>query len=324
MHATLRFWLDRGVDGFRMDVVHLLGKDVATNDPEELRSLSHTPLNDVTVTHEYLREIRGVLNAYAGDRVSVGEVYLLDPTRVAAYYGNDDELHLSFNFASLFTPWRASSWRDLIESTESALASVKGWPTWVLSNHDNPRIATRLGTDPRRVRAAMLLLLTLRGTPFMYAGEELGLRDAQIPLDQRVDPGGRDGCRSPLPWTTDTLHGWSAEPWLPFADDSRELSVSCQRDREDSMLHFTRKLLELRRHHSALRRGRIERLSVDDDVLSFERVDGGSRIHVVVNFSHESRTLSVFEGRVLLSSSTHIATTLGPDEALVIEHASPL
>jgi alpha-glucosidase len=201
MHATLRFWLDRGVDGIRMDVVHLLGKDLTANDPPELRMLSHTPLNDVATTHERLREIRRVLDDYNGERVSVGEVYLFDPERVATYYGDHDQLHLSFNFASLLTAWSAAAWADVIERSEAALGAVGGWPTWVMSNHDNARVATRLSGDQQRIRAAVAMLLTLRGTPFLYAGEELGLEDAVVPFELTVDPGGRDGCRSPMPWT---------------------------------------------------------------------------------------------------------------------------
>jgi len=302
MHDTLRFWLDRGVDGIRMDVVHLLGKEISADDPTDLRMLSHTPLNDVAVTHDYLRDIRRVFDAYDGDRVSVGEVYLFDPERVATYYGSNDELHLSFNFLSLFTPWRASAWRDLVERTESAMAMVDGWPTWVLSNHDNARVATRLGGDHRRIRAAMVLLLTLRGTPFLYAGEELGLQDAVIPLDRVVDPGGRDGCRSPLPWTNEPGYGWPNDPWLPFADHAGDSSVGAQMGDEDSMLHLTRRILALRRVSRALRRGPIQRIHVEGDLLTFDRVDGDERMRVAVNFSSHEDVAAPVDGRVVLSS----------------------
>ena len=320
MSATLRFWLDRGVDGFRMDVIHLLGKELDVDDPEELRSLSHTPLNDVPSTHSYLREIRHVMDSYDGDRVSIGEVYLLDPQRVASYYGHDDELHLSFNFASMFTPWRAEAWRGVIEGIESALAPVEAWPTWVLSNHDNARVATRLGGDRRRIRAAMVLLLTLRGTPFLYQGEELGLEDAVVSSEDRVDPGGRDGCRSPMPWTAGTGHGWPSEPWMVFAQGSTASSVESQQGDDDSMLHFTRRVIALRRSVDALRRGTVDALRADDDVLSFERTSGEQRIRVLVNFSAEVRTTALLEGAVLLSSARRLDPgALAPGEAVVLQ-----
>ena len=290
MLATLRFWLDRGVDGFRMDVVHLIGKDPALpDDPEQLRSLGHVPLNDVELTHDHLREIRSLLNSYSGDRVSVGEVYLLEPERVVDYYGNGDELHLSFNFASLMTPWRAEAWRELIERTEHSHAARDAWPTWVLSNHDNQRIASRLKGDSARVRTAAVLLLTLRGTPFLYAGEELGLLDAQIPSEQMVDPGHRDGCRAPIPWLLGDEHGWPSEPWLPFATNGDVFCVEAQERDEDSMLQFVQLLLGQRRASCALRTGALTELRADQDVLSFRRTSHDETVEVLVNFSREPR-----------------------------------
>lgn len=283
MHDVLRFWLERGVDGFRMDVVHLIGKELDRNDDPELAGLTHVILNDVPVVHEYLREIRSVLDEF-DDRVSVGEVALFDPQQVATYYGSGDELHLSFNFKSLMTPWRAQSWSDLITETESTHQWVGAWPTWVLSNHDNPRVATRLGENERRVRAAMVLLLTLRGTPFLYAGEELGLPDAFIPPDRVVDPGGRDGCRAPIPWDDSPHHGWTEHPWLPFIESASKWSVATQQSQDDSMWWFTKSLLSIRHAHGALRHGQISNLRVDGNLLSFERMSAEETIGVAVNF----------------------------------------
>jgi alpha-glucosidase len=305
MAETLRFWLARGVDGFRMDVIHLLGKDPAlADDPEDLVAIGHVPLNDRPETHEYLREIRRVLGEFDGERVSVGEVYLLDPEAVATYYGHGDELHLSFNFASLVTPWRAEAWRALIERTEAAHGARDAWPTWVLSNHDNQRIATRLKGDRQRVCAAMVLLLTLRGTPFVYAGEELGLLDAVIPPERVVDPGLRDGCRAPIPWTRGGRHGWAGDPWLPFAGDADDFAVEVQRERADSMLAFVRETLALRRSLAPLRLGSIESVSVHDDVLAYARVLGDERVEVRVNFAREPREVAVGESLALRLSGT--------------------
>ena len=323
LHETLRFWLDRGVDGFRMDVVHLIGKELGADDPEELRALSHTPLNDVAVTHEYLREIRAVIDDYPGDRVSVGEVYLFDPERVSAYYGDQDELHLCFNFSSLFTGWRAEAWLTVILRTESAMSAALAWPTWVMSNHDNARVATRLGGDQARVRAALVLLLTLRGTPFLYAGEELGLEDALIDPDQAVDPGGRDGCRAPLPWTTGSDHGWPVEPWLPFPADAAARSVETQQSDECSTLRFAKRLLELRHQSAALRRGELRAAHTQGDLLVFERVLDAQRTRVVVNFSQGDLPFHVVDGAIVLSSALDARPgIIRASEALVIALAT--
>ena len=195
MHDTLRFWLDRGVDGFRADVVHLIGKDPALPDDATGDHVAH---HDFPGTHALLRGIRGVLEEYPG-RMMVGEVNLTETTLIEPYLGDDDELNLAFDFASLHVPWSAGAWRERIAHVEEVMG--ERWPTWVFSNHDQPRLRTRVGGDEGRARAAAVLLLTLRGTPFLYAGEELGLEDAEIPPERVVDPGGREGCRAPIRWT---------------------------------------------------------------------------------------------------------------------------
>ncbi len=319
MHQTMRFWLDRGVDGLRMDVIHLLGKDLATDDPQDLRALSHVPLNDVPVTHDYVRAIRSVLDGYEGDRVSVGEVYLIDPDRVAQYYGDGDELHLSFNFAPLFTPWRADAWAAVIARTMDSLEPRGAWPTWVLCNHDNARIATRLHGDVAAVRAALVLLLTLRGTPFLYAGEELGLEDAVIAPERVVDPGGRDGCRAPIPWTASPDHGWSSEPWLPFVERAAEVSVDAQMLDEGSMLHFARTVLDLRRRTPVLRSGALAGLHVEGEVLVFDRVGDDGRLRVMINFSADGDVATPHRRPLLSSRADHRSGVLRAREAIVFE-----
>jgi alpha-glucosidase len=176
MHDVLRFWLDRGVDGFRVDVVHCLGKDPALpDDPPGLAGLPHAALNDHPATHEVLRGIRGVVDAYPGDRMLVGEVFQLVQPDVTTYYGRGDELHLVFDLPrGLHTPWEAQAWRERVAAVMATHAAARAWPTLVLSNHDTPRHRTRLGSEAR-ARAAAVMLLTLPGTPFLYAGEELGL-----------------------------------------------------------------------------------------------------------------------------------------------------
>jgi len=287
MHDVLRFWLERGVDGFRMDVVHLIAKDVDVDDPPEAieRGHDHVTYNDVPLVHERLRAIRRVLDSYPGDRVSVGEVYLLDEEAMAAYYGAGDELHLSFNFRFLWSPFEAGALRSRIARTIEILSVRDAWPTWVLSNHDAPRHRTRFGGSERVARMAPVLLLTLPGTPFLYEGEELGLLDAVIPPDRAVDPGGRDGSRAPIPWTPAPGHGWGDHPWLPLPPESDERNVESARADAGSVLHWYRTLLALRRATPALRRGTFELLHLGDDVLAYERMLDGDRWRIVLSFA---------------------------------------
>jgi alpha-glucosidase len=291
MHAVLRFWLDRGIDGFRMDVIHLIGKDAAlADDPPPFDRLPHVIAHESAETHAHLREIRALLDGYPGERMAVGEVVVVPEERVWTYYGQGDELHLAFNLPhQLRTPWDAAAWRARIARTEAALSPRGGWPAWVLSNHDNPRHRTRYGGSEARARAAAVLLLGLRGTPFLYAGEELGLEDAAIAPGRAVDPGGRDGCRAPLPWTIAPPHGWTgAEPWLPFVADAGERSVEAQRRDPASLLQLYRRLLVARRASPALRAGALRLVDAPDGVVAWERAAGGDRRLVLVNFGAEA------------------------------------
>src|SRR5438067_9554765 len=218
MQDTLRFWLDRGVDGFRIAVIHGLVKPTDYPDtPAELLPMPHAALNDEPETHEIIRGLRTLLDSYSGDRMMVGEVFLLSSDKVATYYGDGDELQLAFNFTPLFARWNAGKWRRMVAEIEELLGPRGAWPTWVLSNHDNSRHRSRLGGSEARARAAAVLLLTMRGTPFLYAGEELGLVDLDVPPERQVDPGGRDRSRGPIPWDATPSHGWTAEPWLPMS-----------------------------------------------------------------------------------------------------------
>jgi alpha-glucosidase len=287
MLDTLRFWLDRGIDGFRMDVVHLIGKELERHDPEDAvaRAWPHVTFNDVPATHERLRAIRALLDEYSGDRTSVGEVYLLDEEVVARYYGDNDELHLSFNFPFLWAKPQAADLRARIERTLEHLDPKGAWPTWVLSNHDVTRHRQRHGGDEAIARLMATVLLTLPGTPFMYQGEELGLVDAIVPPDRIVDLDGRDGCRAPIPWTAEPLHGWPADPWLPFPPEADTRNVSTEQADPASMLHLYRRLLQLRRSSEALQVGSFELLDVGEEVLGYERVGTDGRWTVLVNFS---------------------------------------
>ena len=326
MHDVLRFWLERGVDGFRVDVVHLIGKDPALADvPAEVAGLPQVVLNDRPETHVLLRELRRLVDGYPGERMLVGEVYLYDTQRVATYYGRGDELHLAFNFPPLYAAWTAEAWREQLGRTARALDPIGAWPTWVLSNHDNPRHRTRYGGSEARARAAAVLLLTLRGTPFLFQGEELGLEDAVVDAASRRDPGGRDGPRAPLPWEGATPHGWQGSPpWLPFPPEPGAHSVERQRDDPASMLHLYRRLLALRRRSPALRGGTLRQLPVPDGVVGYERCAGDERVLVFVNFAAVSARVDRAEGARMFSSRHPDADrpfdgTLAPDEAVIVQ-----
>jgi alpha-glucosidase len=323
MHGVLRFWLDRGVDGFRADVVHNIGKDPALPDlPAERDGIPHHIFNDVPQTHAHLRQIRGLLDTYPDERMMVGEVVLFSVERLARYYGAGDELHLAINFPALYAPWEAAPWAELLEAVARAFGPVGAWPTWALSNHDVKRHRTRYGSLAR-ARSAAVLLLTLRGTPFLYAGEELGLLDAEVPEERVLDPGGRDGCRAPIPWDATPSHGWGAETWLPWPPEAEERNVETLRARQDSVLHLYRRVIRMRRDSPALRCGDQRQLPAPEGVLAYRReADGEARV-MLVNFSSEPRRCpidGVFE--VSLSSAGprggRFDGALAPDEALVL------
>ncbi|HSL58088.1 MAG TPA: alpha-amylase family glycosyl hydrolase [Acidimicrobiales bacterium] len=322
MHDVLRFWLDRGVDGFRADVIHCIGKDPAFPDaPVEVAELPWSSLNDHPRSHELIRGIRGVLDAYPGDRMLLGEVYLLSTRRVAQYYGHGDELHLAFNFPPLYAPWDAAAWRTRIERVVAELDPRGAWPTWVLSNHDNTRHRSRYGSEAR-ARAAAVLLLTLRGTPFLYAGEELGLEDAVVPPERVVDPGGRDGCRAPIPWTRAPGHGWPTDPWLPFPPDAAARSVEALRADPGSILHLYRDLIAVRRASPALSVGDLELIDAADGILAWRRRHGDDERAVAVNFTGEALPAPV-AGIVEVASDRSgegapLGATLGADQAVIV------
>ncbi len=325
MHATLRFWLARGVDGFRVDVVHCLGKDPELPDvPAERVLLPACAQIDDPRSHELIRGIRRVLEAFPGERVLVGEVALPWTDRVARYYGAGDELHLAFNFPPLYAPWQAGAWRERIVDAVAQHDPRGAWPTWVLSNHDNRRHRTRYGSEAR-ARAAAVLLLTLRGTPFLYAGEELGLEDALVPEERRLDPGGRDGCRAPIPWEAARPHGWpGTQPWLPWPPGPAARSAEALRADPRSILHLYRRLLRARRASPALALGDFELLPAPEEVLVYRRHRGGDARIVCVNFGDEVHAVSLpGERRVLLASDGvgeggRFAGRLAPAQAVVL------
>ena len=272
----LRFWLDRGIAGFRIDVANGIVKDRELRDnPDPAVSTYDANREDV---HDVLRRWRRVVDEYAPERVLLGETWVMELDRLARFYGNgDDELHLAFNFPFAFSDLDAGRLRGIVEATEAALPE-RAWPVWMLSNHDIVRFPTRMaGGDERKARAALCLLMTLRGTPVLYYGDELGMPQADVPAEQLRDMDGRDGARTPLPWNG----GWS-DPWLPVAADVP--SVAAQRDDEGSFLNFARSLIAQRRANPDLVDGAYESLPSPEGVWAFRR---GERTTVAVNLSDE-------------------------------------
>ena len=323
MHDVLRFWLDRGIDGFRVDVVHGLGKDPRLPDlPPELAAIPVSALNEHEATHEWLREIRRLLDRYPGDRVLVGEVWLLLSRTHPRYFGEGAQLQLLFELpTAVVTPWEASAWRERIADVAARLDPIGAWPTWVLSNHDVPRHRTRFGSEAA-ARAAAVLLLTLRGTPFLYQGEELGLEDAVVPRERRLDPGGRDGCRAPIPWDGTVGHGWLATPWLPWPPDPGRTNAEHLRADPGSIFHLYRRLLARRRASPALQTGTSRLLDSPPDVVAFERAADGDRRIILVNFASEPRAC-VARGRVDVASDGAgeggpYSGTLGSGQAVIL------
>ncbi|HEV3407493.1 MAG TPA: alpha-amylase family glycosyl hydrolase [Gaiellaceae bacterium] len=232
----LRFWFDRGIAGFRIDVAHQIVKDL------ELRL-------DVAATHDVLRGWRRLADAHEPRRILLGETYVLSVEDLAAFYGTgEDELDLALNFPFLLAPFEAGALQELVETTERLIPSA-AWPVWALSNHDHVRFPTRwCDGDEGRVRCALLALLTLRGTPILYYGDELGMEETAVPPARVRDAAGRDGARTPMPWSGERGAGFTApdaEPWLPFGDHERR-NVEAQRSDPDSPLRLCRDLITLR------------------------------------------------------------------------------
>ena len=323
IYSALRFWLDRGVDGFRMDVLWLLIKD------DQFRSNPENPdwtpgsnsygsvlplyTSDRPETHEIVQEMRSVLDHY-NERVLIGEIYL-PLTQLVTYYGPDPNItsgrgaDMPFNFHLIQTPWIADDIARLIRNYESLLPPG-AWPNWVLGNHDQPRLATRIGEQQARIAA--MLLLTLRGTPTLFYGDELALLNGVIPPDQVQDPAeknqpgigmGRDPERTPMPWDTTPTAGFTAgTPWLPLSPNARTASVASQLIAPRSVLALYRALLELRRLYPSLSQGDIKEVRAENGVLSYQRVSGDRRLHILLNLTDDLRQTVTPAGRILLTT----------------------
>ncbi len=329
MEGVMRFWLDRGVDGFRIDVVYRLVKDEQLRDNPWIEGADPAVLGQHAQqrawnmnrpeTHEVCRRFRRILDDYPGS-MAVGEVTVLDPEVVASYYGSGaDELHLAFFFHLAYRPWDRDDVASAVDALEAAMPAG-GWPCWVLSNHDVHRHAKRFG--PERARAAAVLLLTLRGTPFLYQGEEIGMTGCEIPPERIVDVAGRDPARTPMQWDDTANAGFAipgADPWLPVCPDFVDENVAAQEADPSSILHLYRRLIALRRRVPALHRGTYERLPSDPGVLFYERRSGDSVAQVAVNFTAAPRRMESAGWRMALATHELTdATTLPPNAATIL------
>jgi alpha-glucosidase len=342
MYGVLRFWLDRGVDGFRVDVLWLLIKDDRYRDNpvnpawrEGESSYDRVlPLytSDRPEVHEIVAEMRTVLDGY-GERVLIGEIYL-PVERLVTYYGAGLRgAHLPFNFALIQTAWKADAIAQLIRDYERALPPG-AWPNWVLGNHDQRRIASRVG--PEQARVAALLLLTLRGTPTLYYGDELGMLDVAIPPAAVRDPAelrqpgiGIDPERTPIPWDPSPNGGFtSGTPWLPLGEHQSANVATLERD-PASILTLYRRLIALRKEQPALSDGSLEEIASNGDVLSYARRLGTDVLDIVLNLSREEQRVETRGGRIVLSTSPARTeeridgdVTLEPGEGIIISRRS--
>lgn len=335
---TLRFWLDKGVDGFRIDVAHGLVKDEILKDHRDPEALSRAlrldvsgmsreerealmtdvPFFDREGVHEIYREWRKILDSYTGERMSVAEAFVYPSIRGTRYV-RSDELHQIFNFDFLIAEWNATTLTSAIEKTLREVSVVGAPPTWVLCNHDSPRVVTRLGggeIGARKARAMALLIHSLPGGIYIYQGEELGLEDAILPDEARQDPvffrtkgadKGRDGARVPMPWNSEPTFGFTnARPWLPIPEEWRGRDVENQKLDSSSSLSLYRQSLRIRSSHPALQKSddtdvsqSIKWLKVPDGVLAFSREPA---FITVANTTDKEQSLDI-SGELLLASS---------------------
>ncbi|MCP3994295.1 MAG: DUF3459 domain-containing protein [bacterium] len=339
MFAGLQFWLDRGVDGFRIDVAHVIMKDPDLRDnppvPDdwERKFKSHGEYDDFLHihdkghpdNHQLFRDFRALLNSYQPERYSVGEIHIPDWEEWASYYGEElDELHMPYNFSLIHTPWDVEEIAGRIAAMEAVLPEG-AWPNHVLGNHDEKRLVDRLG--PKAARTAAMMLLTLRGTPTIYYGDEIAMPEADIAPEDQQDPwgrnlpgAGRDGCRTPMQWDDSDSAGFStttARTWLPVTADYTQVNVAAHLGDPTSSLNLYQSLLAYRKTSAALQTGAYTRVDAPAGVFAYRR---GDSVLVALNLTGDPVETD-FAGRIALSTAGEGATvgTLRPHEGLIIE-----
>ncbi|MEW5785771.1 MAG: alpha-glucosidase [Bacillota bacterium] len=368
---AVRFWLERGADGFRLDVAHAYCKDEQFRDNPPFyrrrRPADSQPARDRSLlinlfhifglpelqlkkynehhpaTHRVLKEFRQVLDSYP-EKTSVGEIFSEDPHVQAAYYGSgNDELHLNFHFDLMHCRWNAGAFRRCVERWERLLPAA-AWPAYTFNNHDNMRSISRYGQGgqgDQQARLLALLLLTLRGAPFIYYGEEIGMKDPLLPKRLLQDPvglkwyplhRGRDGARTPMQWSGGAAAGFSrGEPWLPVGPEVETRNVAAQAKDPASLLSFYRRLIRLRKEMPSLRLGGYRTLAqgAPDDCYCYLRELDGRKAAVALNFSRKPQVVDLSsEGnswRLILSTDprrnpeTGISSlTLKPNEGCLL------
>lgn len=321
--GEMRFWLERGVDGFCVDVIWLLLEDVPPhNEPVDPNwhsinppsSLQHISMHDQPEMHDMIRRMRLLLDEY-DDRMMLGEIHLPNE-KVVTYYGAEmDECHLPFNFQLIHTEWKASAVRARVDAYE-AMLPPGGWPSWVLGNHARTRLATRVGTAQGRV--ATLLLLTLRGTPTCYYGDELSIEDVPILSERMQDPpiadqpsiAGRDSTRTPMHWDASAAAGFTtpdAQRRLPLPSDDAQRHTAVQSTDPRSMLNFFRALTALRQSSPALTAGTYAAVDTSiENLFAYTRTHGTERLLIVLNFAGSTHRIDLSalgkEAEIVLST----------------------
>ncbi len=349
MFQNVKFWLDKRVDGFRLDVVNYLIKDEHfRNNPTRLGMVlfqKHVFNRDQSETHELLKELRQLIDKYPG-KMLVGEITTFppaDPKLSARFLGNgENELHLAFDFSLIYRWWNARLFYRCIKKWNNYVPG-KGWPCYVLSNHDQHRSASKYGSGKdvdKRTRVAATLLLTLRGTPFIYYGEEIGMTNLKISRKEICDPvgkkywpffSGRDISRGPMNWSTEIHAGFSKTmPWLPICKNLEKVNVKTQKKDRYSLLNFYKNLISLRKKKRALSMGEwIPVLKGYNGILGYYRVYNNEKLFVILNFTRKERKINIHDpGQWKVRLSTHrfvntyfndLNFTTAPYEATILE-----
>jgi len=321
----IAFWLNKGVDGFRLDVVNLFYKDAALrSNPVDWFRIGrpydrqrHIYDRDRAEMHPLLQELRQWVDHWP-ERMMVGEI-LLEPGASseipASYYGDNDELHLAFNFDFFHQPFSAQAFRQVIQRWEKALGE-NNWPNYTLSNHDFMRHSSRYRGSHQIARMKLLaaMLMTLRGTPFLYYGEEIAMPEQPVKKKEMKDPvglrywplhPGRDGCRRPMMWSDNPADFSAVKAWLPNQPET-EFSVSFQEKRPDSLLNWYRRLIYIRRQSAALHKGQQQLLPAHEHVLAYLRSEGEEKQIILLNFSAQTQTTEIaFSGHLSVLFNSH-------------------
>lgn len=318
MLGVLKFWLDKGVDGFRADVINLIAKDEKYADlAPDFIGADWAHFNHHPKIREYLQKIRVVLDSYAQNPVIVGELLLQDPTEISTYFGQSGDLHLVFNYQLAEISWNADEIQAALRTTQTVAGRTKQWPSAVLGNHDLSRLLSRY-SSLEKARAAAVLLLTLPGSPFIYAGDELGLSDAII--TEPVDPGGRDGSRAPIPWGKPPAYGWERTAAIPFPANAESANFPTVKADPQSILHLYKQLIELRGTSPALRAGDFELLDVPQGVVGYKR----EKLSILINCTDQTQAYEPLKGAKVILTSHVIQNSqlneLRPNEAVILQN----